>query len=264
MKTLRLPTATGGDIWVAVHDLMLMDGIRRRLRPVHVFTHLAQGLVTTNRPKMYSLCMALENKLYSVHYSLFEVKKSIAVWDDPIYSRNYVREYEGPQRVVAAIESYLNSIYTVLEIVSHVNRLIHPGLRIGFRKQSKKSIFFSFAKWDWLPHFYDIRTELSHFGTTLPIITENIIIIEFNNDKDLEIFNKGRYNINLAVILNYCNALYDMLDAWAMEEMKSIDPNFEINIFYELGPNSPLKQKTTNARNILKLLKDPRRKKARP
>lgn len=258
VKVIRLPHANGGEAWAVTHDLMVADGRRRRLRPIHVFTHLAQHLYPLKPGVVFGLAMALENKLYSVRFHHFELRRAIAAVDDPIYRGAYIREYEDEQRAIAALEAYLGAIYTSLEIVAQINRLIHDGLPMGFRKQAKKAAVFNFADWPWLPHFFDVRSELTHFNTPLPLVQHGCILIDFQRTKELEVFPKGRAEVELKAVLAYATELFRMLDAWAVDELKRVDPNTELHEAVELGPNTPLKVRKITARRVLKLLRDPK------
>lgn len=59
-----MPTQSGHEWWIVVHELALAEGRLRKLRPIHVFTHLAQYLLTKERDKIFGYCHALENSAY--------------------------------------------------------------------------------------------------------------------------------------------------------------------------------------------------------
>jgi hypothetical protein len=254
MKILKLPSDSGDYWWIVAHDLLLAEGRLRKLRAIHVFTYLGQYLVTANRGRIGLLCLSLENKLAGVRFQQIEVRKALAEVGDLIYQGEYVREYDDQQKVISALEAYLNSIYTVLELVALINRLLHPNLPIGFRRQSKKFEFFNFSKWAWLPHFYDVRTELTHFGSPLPIIDEGKILIEFTSEKHLECFEKDRYEIPFMDILHYSESLFQMLDEWATSELSNLNPEESVHLAIETGLKSPLKIEKIEAKDILNLL----------
>jgi hypothetical protein len=254
MKALKFPSETGEQWWIVSHDLLLAEGRLRKLRPIHVFTHLAQYLVKSKPKHLGLLCLSLEAKLSGVRFQHIELRKAIAEVGDSIYEGKYVREYDAELKVISALEAYLNSIYTVLELVALINRILHPNLPIGFRKQSKKFGFFDFSKWDWLPHFYDVRSELTHFGSSLPRIDEGKVVIEFTSEKKLEKFEKGIFEIPFINIFNYSDRLFQMLDEWAKDELSMIDPEESIHTVLETGLNSPLKVEDIKIKDVLALL----------
>jgi hypothetical protein len=153
------------------------------------------------------------------------------------------------------LEAYLNSIYTALELVSQINRILYPSLPIGFRKQSKKFGAFCFNKQKWLKYFYDIRSELEHFSSPLPLVEKGNILIEAHSDRNKYILQKGKNLIPLIDILNYSLRLFELLDNWANIELKKIDPDKFIESTVETGLNSPLKIKKIKAKKIIELLK---------
>jgi len=255
MKLIRLPTKQGRDWWILVHELTLAEGRLRKLRPIHVFTHLAQNLVKTKKSPMFLYCFALENKLFGTRFHQFELRKALAEVTDAIYRGTYVREYDDQQKVICVLEAYLNSIYSALEILSLINRILHPSLPIGFRKQSKKFELFSFSKWNWLPHFYDLRTELVHFGTPLPQIEEQKLLIDVTRNKELFVLRKGKNYIPFSDILKYSINLFKLLDAWAEGELSKVESDEMIASVYETGLSSPLKTEKIKAKEILDLLK---------
>lgn len=71
------------------------------------------------------------------------------------------------------------------------------------RPRSRRSERFSFGRWKWLEHFYDVRTELTHFGTLLPILAEDKIVMEFTDAGQLQAFRKGRYEIPFTHLPSY-------------------------------------------------------------
>lgn len=255
MKLVRLPTKQDHDWWILVHELSLAEGRLRKLRLIHVFTHLAQTLVKTKKSPIFSYCFALENKLFGTRFHQFELRKAFAEVTDPIYRGKYVREYDDQQKVICVLEAYLSSIYSALEIASLINRILYPSLPIGFRKQSKKFEPFSFTKWNWLPYFYDIRSVLVHFGTPLPQIEKLNLLIDITHSRQLFVLEKGKNNIPISSILNYSVALFKLLDAWAEKELSKIDSNKKIDSIYETGLNSPLKVEKIKAKELLELIK---------
>ena len=239
-----------------MHELALNEGRLRKLRPIHVFTHLAQYLARKDKDKIFGYCYALENKLFGVRYHQFELRKAIAEFYDLIYVESYLRDYDDQQKVICSLEAYLNSIYSALEIASLINKKLHPDLPQGFKKQSKKFDLFAFSKWEWLPYFYDIRTELEHFGTSLPQMSEGNLIIDIARPGKKYILKPGKSRIPLTSIFNFSIDLFRMLDEWAKHELKKIDPEITIVTHIETGWNLPLKTKTIKVKKILDLIKE--------
>lgn len=257
MKVVRLPTKNKGDWWTIVHDLTVHEGRLRNLRPINILTFLGQVRAKGLKKNPFHLCMALENKLFGVRLHLQEFSKAVAPIIDQIYSGHYVREYGGTQVVICALEAYLNSIYTSLEMCSQINKIFHDKLPIGFRKQAKKYKIFNFKNWEWLPCFYDLRSELTHFNTPLPRIKEQKIFIEFTSSKKLEVFKKGKYEITFDLIKSFAPGLFNLLDTWALKELKLVDPDTKIAIIKETGWKKPLKTEKRKAKEILDLIKKP-------
>jgi hypothetical protein len=255
MKLVRLPTKDGPDWWIIVHDLTLTGGRLRNLRAINVFTHLSKLVVQDKiAPKVAESCLWLENKLFGVRHHYFELKKAIAETDDPFCQAKYVRDYDDQQKVICILEAYLNSIYSALELTAQINRCIYPELRIGFRNQSKKFALFSFDKWKWLLSFFDVRSELEHFASSLPQIEEGNILINVTSEKNKYILKKGKNKIPLAMILNYSIGLFALLDEWAIQKLKKIDPDRLIPSIEETGIDSPLRTEKIKAKEIVNLM----------
>jgi hypothetical protein len=255
MRVLRLPAKTGGEVWVVVHGLTLDEGRLHNLRPIHVFTFLGQHLVR-NKRRMFDFCRALENKLFGVNYHLNQLRRAISSVGEIIYSRTYVRDYESDQELICVLEAYLEAIYSTLEIISRINRILRPGLPQEFRKQSRKFPMFNFKNnAPWLARFYDIRSELCHFGTTLPIVQQGKLIIEFTNPKQLEHFSAGKHEISLKEFFGYATSLFILLDKYALNELAKIDPESDIDSIHETGLKTPLKTSKIKAKEILNLIK---------
>ncbi|MBI1815509.1 MAG: hypothetical protein HYR72_11060 [Deltaproteobacteria bacterium] len=262
MKVVKLPAHGGGEVWLVVHQLTVAEGRLKHLRPIHVLTFLAQHLVKVtpgesipSRPqRTFGLCLALENKLAGVRHHQRQLREAIAGAVEDVYDERYVRDYDATQAVICSLEAYLNAIYTALELVARINRLLHDGLPQGFRDQSKRFAGFGFERWEWLPHFYDVRTELTHFGTPLPILAEDKIVMEFTDARQLRAFGKGRYDIPFTHFLSYAPALFEMLDAWAVEELARVEPGLEIDYSQETRPGVPLLPGKVKAGEILALV----------
>ncbi|WP_413432586.1 hypothetical protein [Crateriforma spongiae] len=255
MKRALFPTESGTDWWVVVHDLMIDDGKLRRLRPIHVLTHLGQFHPKASKTQTFALCNALENKLYAVRYHQAEVLRALAPIDKSLYGNSRVFEYAGEQAVVAALEAYLNSIYSALEITALINRDFNRPLPSGFRKQSKKFSLFAFADNDWLGPFYDLRSELTHYNTPLPSIQDRSLILEFNSPRDGEHFErKQKYKVPFDFIIAMVHELFAMLDNWATPELKILDGDHKLKIFKEVSLQEHLEPRDITIAEILSLI----------
>jgi hypothetical protein len=197
--------------------------------------------------------MALENKLSAVHHLGLIVRSSMSQLGDPVYVSDHVEEYDAQGGIIAATEAYFAAIYSVLEITSLVNRSLHPGLPIGFRRQAKKWPTFDFGRHRWLPLFYDLRTELVHFGTPHVDPKNLALIIEFTANK-LEHFKQKRYTIPMVTILKFAKGLFEMLDTWALEELKSAKADAQVHTMFEETPGTALRIEKTPVSEILTLV----------
>ena len=254
MKLLRMPTAKDGEWWVVCHDYVVKDEWLRSFRPIHVFTHLSQAIVD-NKTEMFNLSIALENKLFSSRNLSFEVRKAISEIGDPAYKNPFLKSYDPYQRIISFIESYLESIYSALEITAKINRAIDNNLPMGFREQSKKYEMFSFEKNKWLPMFYDIRSELTHYNTLMFDHKETSIIIGFSTARDLEHFDKGiKYKIDVSMLLSFHIQLFDLLDSWAKELLKKVDENYEIQVATLIDVKTPPKIEKIKAKVLLDMV----------
>jgi hypothetical protein len=148
----------------------------------------------------------------------------------------------------------LGSIYMALEITARINSRLHHGLPQKFRDQSRKFPLFAFSKSPWLARFFDVRSEFTHFGSSMPVISEGKIVIEFINPGTLEAFTEGFQHIQLEELGSYALSLYDLLDAWASEELKKMDPTVMMESIEEVGAGKPLKPGKVPASTILGLL----------
>lgn len=256
MKVIQMPIeGAAEDWWIVVHDLTVADGRLRKLRPIHVFTHLAQRL--TSKPgEMFALCLALENKLFGVRYHSTELHRAAAPVARPVYVGHRVRDYDGSQAVICAFEAYLGAVYSALEVTADINRRLHRDLPAGFRRQSNKFPLFALGNKVWLRMFYDLRSEFTHYSSPLPIVHEKKMVIEFRNARDLEFFEAGKkYEMPYDHIHNFTYELFDLLDLWATEELKRIDPEGEIDVIHETGWKKKLETKKVKVAEILGLLK---------
>ena len=254
MKLVRHKAAGGGEWWVVSHQLSISDGRLQNLRPVHLFTFLATHLVEGNTQRLFGLCFALENKLYAARHHLRELRRALGSVDDPVYVKGYVREYESHQAFVAALEAMLSAVYAALEIAAQINRSLHADLPNGFRRQAKRHQLFSFESNPWVPRFLDIRSELGHFGTVLPVVSKGAVIMEFTTPKRLEVFERGRQEIQLGELFSFPSMLFDLLDRWASSELGRIPHDTEVDSFRQVSVNAPLEHQRITVGELLGLL----------
>lgn len=147
------------------------------MRPIHVLTFMAQHLVTKpeQRQFMYSLANGLENKLAAVRIDDLRVRSAwgacVAPGIDPL---GRVKPYEPHQTVIAALNGYLGSIYSCLETTAFINARLNPHDRLkqSFSEQAKKVPEFSFGQNQWLPLFYDLRTQMTHLESRTALQSE--------------------------------------------------------------------------------------------
>jgi hypothetical protein len=228
----------GTDWWIVTHDLSISGSAYLKLRPIHVFTYLAQYLPNLGNKKhaVYKYCHALENKLFAVRYLHFEFRKAIAEWQDVIYLNKYLREYDDQQKVICVLEALLNAIYSSLEVTAKINNRFYPNLPQSFRKQAEKESFFSFNKWKWLGLFYDVRPELEHYATSLPQMSEQAMIFEIGRQKKKYALDEGRWKIPLKDFISFSIDLFNMLDKWALSELPKINPDTELVSISQTNP----------------------------
>jgi hypothetical protein len=258
LKRALFPTEAGTGWWIVVHDLVIDDGKLRRLRPIHALTHLGQYHPKASQSQTFALCVALENKLFAVRYHQAEVMRALAPIDNNLYGRSRVHEYTGEQAVIAALEAYLNSIYSALEVTALINRDFNRPLPSGYRSQSKKFPPFALKDNEWLRVFYDLRTELTHFNTPLPSIQDRSLVLEFNSPGDGEYFEKKKkYKIPFGYIVAMVHGLFDLLDHWAEQELKLLDGKQGLQIFEEISLESHLKPRDITISDLLALIPTP-------
>jgi len=253
MKLIRLPQNKERDWWVFAHELTLDHNSVRKIHPIHIFTHLIGRFVKNHTIGVFNLCLALENKLYAIRLNRVSFRKSVIESSENRLNSKYVRDYKPSQKVICSLDNYLGSIYSSLEITAQTHALIHSKLNLprNFRDQSKKVDIFSFKKGDWLAEFYDLRSELTHYSSSIPMIDEREIFVEFHGEKDRENFEKGKHRIGIRNILGYYPQFLKMLNNWSRSELLSADPKVNIYAIPRSDFNKPLKPKSVKVETIL-------------
>lgn len=219
----------GGRIWVVTHQLIDRNNWGYGVRPINILTFLGQHIESGKGNNWFSLGMALDNKLAGVAKSHRDfVSCATAIGDvapDP-----YIRSYVDEQDFISSLEWHLHALYTALEVVAKMNRVFTPNMPMGFRKQSKKYQPFSFDNRDWLKAFYDLRSELTHYSTALPLRRQGKLIIEFKSNRQLELYVKGRTEIKVQGIAEFLPELLKFLDEWAMIILERLPDEGEIDV----------------------------------
>ncbi len=255
MKKILGAFDKGGNIWIAMHRLGLVTERHYQVRPIHIWTFLGGYSMQHQGKDVFSLLTALENKLYGVRLARSRLRESLVHAADRCYSHCNVQDYDGEQRAMFDLESYLNCIYSTLEIVSSVNRRADHRLPKGFRSQAKKNKYplFAFDNWPWLPRFYDLRVMLTHYASPFPSLQEGAFLLEVDDPSGLEQFGKGRHRVLAEEILSYADGLVFLLDLWALHSLQGVSPDtevFEVDVDDFVGP---LKSKRTPARSFLEI-----------
>lgn len=228
MKKLNLPTAAGSNWWVMMHDFSFREPGFKNVRPIKILTYAGQ-LISRNKAKAFQLGLALENKIFAVRHNLNKLRSSLGKIGDPILDSDLEKSFVPEQEVIADLEAYISAIYSALEIAALMNHQFSPSLPRSFRKQAKKYKIFTLKRKVWLQIFFDIRSELTHYNSPLPILKQSSIVIEFQNPRALERFSKGKYSIHFLDIYNFYPELVKMLDRWAVDKLKELDQEAEMD-----------------------------------
>jgi hypothetical protein len=229
MIKINSPVQGGGRMWIVTHRLIDRNNWGHSVRPINILTFLGQRIAPGKDNKIFSLGMALENKLASASRSHRDfVSCATAVGD--VAPDRFIRDYVDDQNFMGSLECHLHTLYATLEVVAEMNRILDPTLPMGFRKQSKKYPPFSFDQRDWLKSLYDLRSELTHYSTALPLRREGKLIIEFRSGRELELYAKGRTEIEVQEVLNYLPQLLRLLDEWASLVLKQLPDNGEVDV----------------------------------
>lgn len=216
-------------VWVLQHNLASREGPVYKTRPVHVLTFVyathAQKLVATSHERVSRLCTALEVKLTAVEHLATTMSESFAKIPKPGANGKDIASFDEGAVFVAEVEAYLGAVYSSLELTNAVVRTLHPTVKQGFRAMTKKGFGpFQFDRWPWLSSFYDVRTELCHFGSPLPWIDGAAIVLDITQSHETHRFKRGtKVAVPVAELLQYRDGLLSMLDAWALDHLRSLD-----------------------------------------
>jgi hypothetical protein len=224
-------------VWVLQHDLSSREGPIAKTRPTHVLTFVyathGQKLVGAGHERASRLCTALEAKLNAVEHLAATMSESFAKIPKPGANGKEITSFDEGAIFIAQVEAYLGAVYSSLELTNAVVRTLHPKVKQGFRAMTKKGFGpFQFDRWPWLSSFYDVRTEMCHFGSPLPWIDAAAIVLDITQPHETHRFKRGtKVAVPVAELLQYRDGLFLMLDAWALEHLRSLDQELT---FYQL------------------------------
>jgi hypothetical protein len=216
-------------VWVLQHDLSSREGPISKTRPIHVLTFVyathGQKLVGASHERASRLCTALEAKLNAVEHLVAATNESFTKIPKPGRNGRDIASYTEAAVFIAQVEAYLGAIYSSLELTNAVVRMLHPQVKQGFRAMTKKGFGpFQFDRWPWLSSFYDVRTELCHFGSALPWIDAAAIVLDITQSHETHRFKRGtKVAVPVAELLQYRDGLFSMLDTWSLEHLRSLD-----------------------------------------
>jgi hypothetical protein len=173
---------------------------------------------------MFGLCLGLEAKLSAVKH--FALTTAAAFTQIQFPQETEIAAFEAGEMFLAQLEAYLNAIYSSLELTNQLVRCLDPKVKQGFRDMAKKGHpSFDFITQAWLGSFYDIRTELCHYGSSIPSIQHSAIILEIAQRHQTHRFPKGtKAIVPVTELLEYETGLFAMLDGWASARLAMIDP----------------------------------------
>jgi hypothetical protein len=189
------------------------------------YATLGPKLVGPSHERVSRLCMALDAKLAAVERLATLAKDAFAKIPKPGVNGRDIARYDEAAIFVTQVEAYLGAVYSSLELTNGVLRALHPQVKQGFRAMAKKGFGpFGFERWPWLDSFYDVRTELCHFGSPLPWIDAAAIVLDITQSHETHRFKRGtKVAVPVAELLQYRDCLFSMLDAWALDHLRSLD-----------------------------------------
>lgn len=244
---------SGGDVWVVAHDLAVVGHSEANLRPINYLTFLAQVLTKGDKGRAYRLGVALESKLAAVRFFHKGLRGVVAEAGEAAAPSGYVQDYRDTDRIVSVLEAFLNAVYSSLEVSAKLNVRFHRGLPWNFRDQSRVFSPFSMDGRPWLARFLDLRSELAHFGSPLPIIKERRLVVEFTIEPLLT-FSKGLQEIEFNEIGRFAYGLFELLDSWALGELASLDPQLQVDVMVERAPRQRPKFEKRRAADLVHVL----------
>jgi hypothetical protein len=236
MKLVRFNLeGTTQRVWVLQHDLSSREGPISKTRPVHVLTfvyatHAQKLLATGSHERASQLSTALEAKLSAVQHLATAVNEAFAKIPNPDADGRDIASFNEASVFIAEVEAYLGALYSSLELTNGVVKAIHPKVKQGFRKMAKSGYgAFRFDRWPWLASFYDVRTELCHFGSPLPWIDGGALVLDITQSHETHRFKRGsKVAVPIAELVQYREGLLAMLDAWALDQLRSLDQNLSL------------------------------------
>jgi hypothetical protein len=219
-------------VWVLQHDLSSIERPAPKTRPIHLLTFLYASSSTSlfelspaKHTEMFRLCFALEAKLSAVKHFVERMQGSFLQIQPPDARAGEVVDFESSTIFIAELEAYLNAIYSSLELTNQIVRILDHKVKQGFRSMAKKGLPpFDFIDSPWLQSFYDVRTELCHYGSPLPSIEHAIVVIEITQKHQTHRLEYGkRAKVPIVELLSYEDGLFSMLDEWAVKRLAELD-----------------------------------------
>lgn len=239
---------------MVLHDLTITENRVPPVEPIHAYTFLAQLAGSGSKKARFALGLALEHKLFAVGQS-FERLRRLASDDarsePPVL---FLRDYLAEARLVSELEAYVGSIYASLEVVAKLNKHLDDRLPSKFHDQAKKYEVFSLTASPWLGRLLDLRSEVTHFSSPLPVVTHGKLAIEFRTQRTLNAFSQGLQEVAFAEILSYRRELHELLNRWARVALTFVDPETEIDTWSFTSRKAPGTHSKAQAREILALV----------
>ena len=257
MKVAKLPTVHSSQCWIVLHDLIIAQNRVPPIEPIHAFTFLAQHAGSGSKSARFSLGLALESKLFAVRHCSERLARLSNKNPKAEPSTLFLRDYLAEDRVLCALEAYLASTYAALEIAAKLNKHLDHNLPSSFHDQTGRCEAFSIATWPWLARFFDLRSEITHCGSPLPIVEYGELIIEFRTKRKLAAFRPGRQVVRFSEILSYGRDLRAMLNRWARKALVNIKADAEIDTLSFPSPRAPGTPSKGRAHEILALVSEP-------
>ncbi len=230
MKLVRFNfEGTNQRVWVLQHDLWSREGPMTPTRAVNLLTFVYEAhghMLFPDKGKGLSQpCFALEAKLKAVAHFAEGITAAFARVPHPGADGRDIASFDAGTVVMGEVEAYLGAVYSSLELTNRIVRTLHPHVKQGFRTMAKKGFgCFTFERWPWLGSFYDVRTELCHFGSPIPAIDPAAVVLNITQRHETHRFAQGtQVAVPLAELQGYRDGLLSMLDEWALSELRSLD-----------------------------------------
>jgi hypothetical protein len=177
------------------------------------------------------LCSTLEAKLTGVEHFGTAMAEAFNRIPDPSTHESDLATWEPAAAFISTLEAYLNAIYSSLEVASALAKTFDVNLKQGFRRMALSKIAptaLQFSRWPWLASFYDVRTELGHYGSPLPFLRRASVVLTITQPGAPHRFKRGKQaEVPISELLAYEDGLRGMLDEWATDRLAQLDPNLK-------------------------------------